>query len=281
MPMDKPRGVVFIPTPNENHVNKSLRNVNQPSLTSNGSLRAHEFPAYFGVTTMDASHRLCTLTVLRTAKRALRHPRRAWVVEKREWGIYAAYRRLKKLGLTQMYGNTPSYVYQPDWADLLNIYETVRRRKPRIIIEFGSGCSTLMFARALVDNGSGYLYSIDASEPFLRRTQSYLPENLKPYVSLSYSEIEIGEMSGQNVMWHQSVPDVPADLVYLDGPDYQDFSADIETQADGILLESKASKDYTILIDGRWQTFEFTRDNLKGRYSETVDHTHFWECLSR
>ena len=61
MPMDKPRGVVFIPTPNENHVNKSLRNVDQPSLTPNGSLRAHEIPAYFGVTTMDASHRLCTI----------------------------------------------------------------------------------------------------------------------------------------------------------------------------------------------------------------------------
>ena len=55
-------------------------------------------------------------------------------------------------------------------------------------------------------------------------------------MSLSYREIEIGEMSGQNVMWHQSVPDVPADLVYLDGPDYQDFSADIETQADGSVL---------------------------------------------
>jgi hypothetical protein len=230
---------------------------------------------------VDASHRLSSLTVLRTGMRALRHPRRAWVVEKREWGIYAAYRRLKKLGLTQMYGNTPSHVYQPDWADLLNIYEIVRRRKPRIIIEFGSGCSTLIFARALADNGSGYLYSIDASEPFLRRTQSYLPENLKPYVILSYSEIEIGEMYGQSVMWHRSVPDVPADFVYLDGPDYQDFSADVETQADGVLLESKASKDYAILIDGRWKTFEFTRDNLKGRYSETVNHTHFWECLSR
>jgi cephalosporin hydroxylase len=131
------------------------------------------------VTQMDASHRLCTLTVLRAAKRALRHPRQAWVAEKREWGIFTAYRRLKKLGLVQMYGNVPGQAYQPDWADLLNIYEMVRKKKPLVIVEFGSGCSTVMFARALADNGSGHLYSIDASEPFLYRTQSYIPENLK------------------------------------------------------------------------------------------------------
>jgi Methyltransferase domain len=229
---------------------------------------------------MNASYRLCTLTVLRTIKRTLCHPRQAWAVDKREWGLYAAYRRLKKLGLVEMYSNTPRQAYQADWADLLNIYEIVRSNKPRIIIEFGSGCSTLMFARALADNGSGHLYSIDASEPFLQRTESYIPENLKRYVSLSYSEIEIGEMYGESVMWHRSVPDVSADLVYLDGPDYHDFSVDIETQADGVLLESKATEHYTILIDGRWKTFEFTRKNLKGEYAETIDHTHFWECLS-
>jgi hypothetical protein len=88
-------------------------------------------------------------------------------------------------------------------------------------------------------------------------------------------------MNGESVMWHRSVPDVPADLVYLDGPDYHDFSVDIETQADGVLLESKGTEHYTILIDERWKTFEFTRDNLKGDYSETIDYTHFWECLSR
>jgi Methyltransferase domain len=203
------------------------------------------------------------------------------VAEKREWGIYTAYRRLKKLGLVAMYNCVPGQAYQPDWADLFNIYQMVRKNKPRVIIEFGSGCSTVMFARALADNGSGHLYSIDASQPFLQRTQSYIPEGLVPYVSLSYSEIELGEMNGESIMWHRNVPDVPADMVYLDGPDYHDFSVDIETQADGVLLEPKGTEHYTILIDGRWKTFEFTRNNLKGDYSETVNYTHFWECLSR
>ena len=221
------------------------------------------------------------LTVLRTAKRILRHPRQGWRAEKREWGIYTAHRRLKKLGLVEMYINVPQHAYRPDWADLLNIYEMIRKKKPDVVVEFGSGCSTLMFARALADNVFGHLYSIDASKPFLQRTQNYMPEDLKRYVTLSYSEIEIGEMNGQSVMWHRSVPDVRADFVYLDGPDYHDFSVDIETQADGVLLESNRTKHYTILIDGRWKTFEFTRNNLKEDYSETVNRTHFWESLSR
>jgi hypothetical protein len=109
----------------------------------------------------------------------------------------------------------------------------------------------------------------------LERTQSYIPEVLKQYVSLSVSEIEIGEINGEAVMWHRSVPDVPPDFVYLDGPDYHDFSIDIETQADGVLLEPKGSETYTVLIDGRWKTFDFTRKNLKGNYSDVINYTHF------
>jgi hypothetical protein len=59
------------------------------------------------------------------------------------------------------------------------------------------------------------------------------------------------------------------------------LSVDIETQADGVLLEPKGSETYTVLIDGRWKTFEFTRKNLKGNYSEAINYTHFWECVSR
>ena len=80
-------------------------------------------------------------------------------------------------------------------------------------------------------------------------------------------------------MWHDNVPDVAPNLVYLDGPDYQDFSSDVEVQADGVRLEEGAPPDYAILIDGRYKTFEFTRRNLKRPVSVTVNSTHFWELL--
>jgi len=224
------------------------------------------------------------LTVLRTIKFYLQHPHQACSVEKREWGLLLAEKKLRRLGVKDMYDKRPPQVYNPDWVDLLNIYTLVRRRRPSIIVEFGSGCSTLMFARALADNHAaegapGHLYSVEASEHFKKLTESYIPAPLKPFVDITHSGIECGEMFGKKVMWHRTIPDVRPNLVYLDGPDYQDFSDDIVTQAEGIMLEAKGDGDYSILIDGRWATFQFTRANLKRRYKVTQSTTHSWELL--
>ncbi len=233
---------------------------------------------------MDRPGKPCMLTVLRTIKSYLQHPHHAWSVERREWGVLLADRQLRRLGAKDMYDRRPLQVYPPDWADLLNIYTLVRRRKPSIIVEFGSGCSTLMFARALADNhaagvAAGHLYSVETSERFKDLTEGYIPPPLKPFVDITHSGIECGEMYGQKVMWHSTIPDVRPNLVYLDGPDYQDFSGDIRTQPEGVMLEAKGGEDYTILIDGRWATFQFTRANLKRRYKLTYNTTHCWELL--
>jgi hypothetical protein len=221
----------------------------------------------------------CSLTILKTIWLYLRSPQVAFEIEKREWGLLLARRKLQRRGLAQMYGKLHPVSYQPDWSDLLNIYELGRRRRPKIVIEFGSGCSTLMFAKALADNGSGHLYSIETSEHFKKRTESYLPASLRPFVELIHSDIEFGQMAGEKVMWHRTIPDVSPNLVYIDGPDYQDFSADVEIQADGVMLEPKAQLDYTILIDGRKQTFEFTRRNLRRNYKTTKNIIDKWELL--
>jgi hypothetical protein len=226
------------------------------------------------------------LTTLKTIKLYLNDPRQALKIEKREWGIWLARRELQRRGLAQLYTATPAQVYWPDWPDLLNIYELVRRRKPKVVIEFGSGCSTLMFARALADmkaagEGEGHLYSIETSEHFKAYTESYFPVELKPFVDIIHSGIEFGEMGGKSVLWHKTIPDVVPNLVYLDGPDYQDFSSNVETQADGVLLEAKAPDDYAILVDLRWKTFEFTRANLKHHYKVTVNSVDSWELFER
>jgi hypothetical protein len=134
----------------------------------------------------------CSLTILQTLALYLRNPRDAINVERREWGLFFAHRELQRRGLVEMYYHRPAWVYWLDWVDLLNIYTLVRRRKPKVVIEFGSGCSTLMFARALADNeaagdGSGHLYSIETNARFLRYTESYLPKPLKPLVEMLHS----------------------------------------------------------------------------------------------
>jgi hypothetical protein len=233
---------------------------------------------------MEPPDKRCSLTILKTLKLYATDPRHAWQIEKREWGALFAKRELERRGLAQMYRATPNAVYWPEWSDLLNIYDLVRRRKPKVVLEFGSGCSTLMFARALSDNqaagdGPGKLYSVETSEHFKRHTESYLPAPLKPFIEMIHSRIEFGEMAGKKVLWHSTIPDVAPNLVYLDGPDYQDYSVDVNIQAEGVMLEAKAPADYAILIDGRAATFEFTRSNLKRRYKVTTNVVDYWELL--
>jgi hypothetical protein len=233
---------------------------------------------------MEATVKLCLSTAREMARFYLSEPRRAWNAEKRAWGLWSAREKLRQLGLVEMYDDIPDEVYRPDWADLLNMYNLVRRRKPRIIIEFGSGCSTLMLAQAIAHNqiageNSGHLYSVETSEHFKRLTDSYLPRRLTPFVEIIRSEIEFGEIAGTKVLWHKTIPDVVPNLVYLDGPDYQDFSTDVKTQAEGVLLEQRSATDYAILVDWRQATFEFTRANLKRRYKVTTSPTHHWELF--
>lgn len=166
----------------------------------------------------------------------------------------------------------------------LNIYQLVLRRRPSVVVEFGSGCSTLAFAHALsvlesCGLGSGHLYSVETKAEFRRVTESYLPPSLERFVCVVDSDIAFGDVGGATVMWHTTVPDVTPNLVCLDGPDCQDFSSTIKTQADGVLLESTAAGDFAILIDGRIDTFQITRDRLQRRYSVTVNATHKWELF--
>lgn len=223
-------------------------------------------------------------TISRTIKSCVRSPRDALDIERRSWGMYLAEKTLRRRGLAQMYDERPSEVYAPDWVDLLNIYGIVRRRKPKVVLEFGSGCSTLMFARALADNRAagddpGHIYSVETSPHFKAQTESYLPPDLRPFVDILTSDIQLGEVAGERVMWHSDVPDVVPNLIYLDGPDYQDHSPDIVTQADGVILESKAAADCAILVDGREMTYQFTKANLKRRYALTTSRIHKWELF--
>lgn len=223
-------------------------------------------------------------TISRTLKSYARDPRGTFEIERRQWALHTAEKRLRRKGIAQMYDQRPPGVYQPDWVDLSNIYDIVRRRKPKIVLEFGSGCSTLTFARALADNQAagdtpGHIYSVETSAHFKQQTESYLPSSLKPFVSILQSGIQFGEVAGERVMWHSEVPDIVPNLIYLDGPDYQDHSPDIVTQADGVMLESKAANDCAILIDGRQATYRFTRSNLKRNYVLTTSDLNKWELF--
>jgi len=87
-------------------------------------------------------YQLCILTILRTLKSYLRHPLISIGIERREWERYFAYKDFQRSGLTKHYARQlmPAGALPPDWADLKNIYQLVKKNKPLKVLEIGGGC---------------------------------------------------------------------------------------------------------------------------------------------
>jgi len=119
-----------------------------------------------------------------------------------QWGK----KRLAESGaldiLLEFLSARPPSGFSPDFADLWFLYQKVRRRRPRIIFEFGSGCSTVILAKALFDDKNsshginGYLYSIDADPYWEQSTRASIPASLKDCCEVVYSPVLETEYDG-------------------------------------------------------------------------------------
>lgn len=108
---------------------------------------------------------------------------------------------------------------------LVNLHEFIRETKPKIVIEFGSGASTLVIADALKQNELGKLYSFDHSEYYAAKTKSYISrEGLDRYLELSVLPLVLWEGKHLNGLtdnlWYdlKGVELENIDLMFVDGP---------------------------------------------------------------
>lgn len=232
-------------------------------------------------------HELSLLTVARTLKLYLTRPKVAIGIERRELGKFRAGKKLEKMGYAGYYERKklPTGALAPDFADLLNIYDLTRRKKPKAILEIGSGCSSSMFAQALYDNAKedpnqepGKLYSLDGSEYWMAATSNYMPDHLSALVEFSLCRFRPHELNGEEVAVVEPIPNHAYDLVYVDGglPNDEQLAATNAKGADAVMLESTAAPGWSILVDGRRATVEYLRRNLKRKYKVTENRTHFW-----
>lgn len=74
---------------------------------------------------------------------------------------------------------------------LLRLHSHIMNTKPSVLVEFGSGASTLVIADALRQNGFGKLISVEHSEHYGEQTLATLQaECLQPWVDLRIGELE-------------------------------------------------------------------------------------------
>ena len=60
--------------------------------------------------------------------------------------------RLRRLGYLEFTTARPPGALAPQGGDLWFLYRLVRERKPQLVFELGSGCSTVILGQALYDN---------------------------------------------------------------------------------------------------------------------------------
>ena len=170
----------------------------------------------------------------------------------------------------------------PEFIDLKNLYKLIRERKPKCVVEFGSGFSTIAIALALrenklKDNISGHLYSIEGNKKWFHNTQEKIDNDLKKFIDFHYSKPITSTFNGHLVSKHEKLPDVSPNFIYLDGPSPLDVEGEIHglsfkknnrriISVDPILYESSAPADFFILIDRRYANANFIEKNLIYNY---------------
>ena len=113
------------------------------------------------------------------------------------------------------------------YADYLAHYTWIRRHKPREILECGTGVSTVVLARALMENEKEHgtpwrLVSMEENPSYYEAALACLPAHLK---SDSRLEMVLSEAVEDTYEFFRGVryKDVPKgayDLVFVDGPDF-------------------------------------------------------------
>jgi predicted O-methyltransferase YrrM len=112
------------------------------------------------------------------------------------------------------------YAIAPDCALMLT--DLVRQRRPELIVETGSGVSTLVLAYALEKLGRGRVVSLEHDARWADRTRRELERHgLSAFATVIHAPLQPLEIDGERYTWHAlaALEGLDAiDLVVDDGP---------------------------------------------------------------
>ncbi len=111
------------------------------------------------------------------------------------------------------------------YSDYWEIYSFVRNKKPKEILECGTGVSTIVMAYALLENEKegykGRITSMESIEKYYEMARELLPDHFITYVDLIYSPVVEDYYSLFRGVRYRDVPmDRKYDFVFVDGPSY-------------------------------------------------------------
>jgi predicted O-methyltransferase YrrM len=132
----------------------------------------------------------------------------------------------------------------PVWSDLHALYRVVRRVKPEIVVELGSGVSTSVIASALSKNGRGHVTNYDGEHHWSNEASWMVNRSsLDSWATCLVVPIIETTVDGRPA-YEYVIPECPSpiDLLFIDGPPL------IHAQI------TKAPPARVVVVDGRSQT---------------------------
>lgn len=174
-----------------------------------------------------------------------------------------------------------------DVDDLYFLYCMVRQTAAVSVLEYGSGWSTLVLGRALLENRDSFgrdfhvahpnpfeLLSVDASEFWQTVATERLPREQLELTTMFHAQAQLVDYQGQVASVFEGVPAFTPDLMYLDAPDPEQVVGsvfgrgaqslnEIPNSADVLLREHSLWPESLVVTDGRTANARFLQRNLR------------------
>jgi|SRR3990172_7923343 len=145
-------------------------------------------------------------------------------------------------------------------SDYVALYQTVRRNKPKFVLECGTGKTTMIIAQAMIDNceespcNELKLISMEHNKEWYDHAVSLIPEKFNGFLEIHYSPMDTYGYSFIRGTVYKETPDYPYEFVFVDGPS-QGFEGEA-TMCNMALAKvvEMSEKPVTALIDNRKHT---------------------------
>jgi len=148
------------------------------------------------------------------------------------------------------------------YSDYLTLYEQVRARRPREILECGTGITTVVLAYALLENAAedgtvpGRVTSMEDDRAWYDVACARLPDEVADVVDMVHSPKKDGFYKCFRGVQYEGVPDRPYDFVFSDGPDrHSPVNGDKLFNLDLIHVVVRSKTPVFGVVDNHYLTF--------------------------
>jgi hypothetical protein len=148
-----------------------------------------------------------------------------------------------------------------DEFDYALLHKLVRTKKPKYVLECGTGLSTWILAHALhqnfVESGiKGKVISMESIKVWYDQAAAVFPKEYQEYAEIKYSEPTTFMYSFIKGTCYSEIPDLPYEVVFVDGPAPEVREDDVyETvNMDFVKVMLKSKNPVTAVVDYRLRT---------------------------